>query len=118
MGVYHLIFAVDCTDIELYVDIIDCELTIAIEHLSLRHHFTHVTSGRYFWLYTTLTVSEVAKVLLWHINSLLLTITSYWLVEIWLATSLGSFPKEVTVIHCQLCTLRLFICITMASHWI
>ena len=54
--------------IELYVDVIDCELTVAIVHLSLRHHFAHVTSGRYFWLYTTLTVSEVTKVLLWHIN--------------------------------------------------
>ena len=33
-------------ELELYVDIIDCELTIAIVHLTIRHHFTHVTSGR------------------------------------------------------------------------
>ena len=35
-----------------------------------------------FGLYTTLTVSEVVKVLLWHINSLLLKLTAYWPVEI------------------------------------
>ena len=68
--IQHLLWIVH--DIELYVDIIDSELTVAIVHVTLRHCFTHITSGRYFWLYTTLTVSEVAKVLLWHINSLLL----------------------------------------------
>ena len=31
---------------------------------------------------TTVTVSEVATVLLWHINSLLLKVTAYWPVEI------------------------------------
>ena len=84
-------------DIELYVDVIDCELTVAIIHSSPRHHFTHITSGRYFRLFTTLTISKVAKVLLWYINFLLLKITSYWPVEIWLATILWSFPKELTI---------------------
>ena len=35
-------------DIELYVDIIDCELAVAITYVTLRHRFTHVTAGWYF----------------------------------------------------------------------
>ena len=69
-------------DLELYVDVIDCELAVAIIHVTLRHHFINVTAEQYFWLYTTLTVSEVATVLLWHINSLLIKVTAYWPVEI------------------------------------
>ena len=56
------------------------------------------------WLYTTLTVSEVATVLLLHINSLLLKVTAYWPVEIQLTALLGIFPKEVMLTsynHCQ-----------------
>ena len=71
----HWVYNIQCLlwivhDIELYVYIIDCELTVAIVHVTLRHCFTHVTAGQYFWLYTTLTVSEVVTVLLWHINSI------------------------------------------------
>ena len=55
-------------DIEIYIDVVDCELTAAVVHMSLRHRFTYYTVGQYFWLYMTLTMSEVAKLLTAHVN--------------------------------------------------
>ena len=35
-------------DIEIYIDVVDCELTTAVVHMALRYMFTHYTVGQYF----------------------------------------------------------------------
>ena len=58
-------------DIEIYITVVDCDLTVAIVHMSLRYRFTYYSAGQYFWLYMTLTMSEVAKLLTAHVNRIL-----------------------------------------------
>ena len=84
-------------DVEIYKTVTDCDLTVAVIHMSLRHRFTHYTAGRYFWLYITLTMSEVEKLLTAYINRLLSQVLTYQPEEIRLSTILGSFPKDVTL---------------------
>ena len=85
-------------DVELYIDVIDCELTIAVIHMSVRHRFTYYTAGQYFWLYMTLTMSEVATLLTIHVNRLLAQVLTYRHIEIRMSTLLGTFPKDVTLL--------------------
>ena len=73
------------------------ELTVAIVHMSLRHRFTHYTAGQYFWLYMTLTMSEVVKLLTAHVSRLLVQVLIYRPSKIRLSTVLGLFPKDVTL---------------------
>ena len=84
-------------DVEIYVTVIDCDLTVAVVHISLRHRFTHHTVGQYFWLYMTLTMSEVARLLTIYVNKLLSQVLTYQHSELRLPTILGSFPRDVTL---------------------
>ena len=84
-------------DIEIYIYVVDCELTVAVVHISLRHRFTHYTAGQYFWLYMTFTMSEVVKLVTAYVNRLLVKVLTYRPSETRLSTILRSFPKDVTL---------------------
>ena len=85
-------------DVEIYITVVDCDLTVAVIHMSLRHRFTHYTTGQYFWLYMPLTMFEVAKLLTAYVNRLLSQVLTYR-------------PKEIrlSTILCQLETLDIHV---------